>query len=132
MCCQKPNTPLSLISLPNSRKVRNHGKRNPLPKKIREGQARMNLEEINYASHVNNLGFRDISVQRGRNTALKFSLNMRKRERRKNQNLQPNKRGMKQQNNNNPLLRQEKLQHSHVYLDFTPLYSRVTYKAKRL
>ena len=80
----------------------------PFPKKIREGQAKKNLDERNYASHVNNLGFRDISVQRGRHTTLKFSLDMRKSGRRKKCNLQTNKRGMKQYKNNKPLLRKEK------------------------
>ena len=57
------------------------------PKKIREGQENKNLEERNYASHVNNLGFLDISVQRGRHTTLRFSIKMTKRERRKKHNL---------------------------------------------
>ena len=68
-----------------------------MPKKIREGQAKKNLEERNYASHVNNLGFRDLSVRRGRHTTLKFSLKMRKRGRRKKHKLHPKKRGMKKE-----------------------------------
>ena len=105
--------PPSLFSLPNSRKVRNHGKMNPLPKKIKEYQENNNLEERIYVSHANNLGFRDISVQRGRHTTLKFSLKMMKRgRRRRKHNLQPKKRGMKQKNKSSTLPRQEKLQYS--------------------
>ena len=60
------------IFLPSSRKVRNHGKRTPLPKKIKEDQAKKNLEERSYVSHANNLGSQDIDVPRGRHTTLKF------------------------------------------------------------
>ena len=63
---------------------------------------------------------------------MKFSLKMRKRERRKKHNLQPKKRGMKQHKKNIQLLRQEKLQYFQVYIYFAPLDSRETYKAKRL
>ena len=77
----------------------------PFPKKIREGQAKNNLEERNYASHVNNLRFLDISVKRRRHTTLRFSLKMKKRGRRKKHNLQPKKRGMKQQKKKSPFSR---------------------------
>ena len=36
--------PPSQIYLPSSRKVRNHGKRTPIPNKIKEDQAKKNLE----------------------------------------------------------------------------------------
>ena len=122
MCCQEPNTPLSLIYLPNSRKVRKHGKRTPIPNKIKEDQAKNRLEERSYVLHANNLGSHDIDVPRGRHTTLKFFLKMMKRRRRKRKRkiLQPRKRGIKQQKKKNPLLIQEKLQHSRVYLDSTP------------
>ena len=101
------------ISLPSLRKVRNHGKRTHFPKKIKEDQAKNNLEERSYVSHANNLGFRDIDVPRERCTTLKFSLKMMKRgRRRRKQNLQPKKRGMKQKNKSSTLPRQEKLQYS--------------------
>ena len=68
----------------------------PFPNKIEKGQAKKTLREISYVSHANNLGFQDISVQRGRHTTLKLSLKMKKRgRRRRNQNLHPKKRGMK-------------------------------------
>ena len=97
MCFQEPNTPPSQISFPSSRKVRNHGKMTNFPKKMKEDQAKKNLEERSYVLHVNNLRFRDIDVPRGRHTTLKFFLKMMKRRRRKRHNLQPKKKGIKQQ-----------------------------------
>ena len=91
-----------------------------MSKRIREGQAKKNSKEINCASHASNLGFWDIGVQKGRHTTLNLSMKMRKREDMNKHNLQPKKMGMKQHKKNNPLLRQEKLQYFHVYLDFTP------------
>ena len=105
---------------------------NLLSRIIRKVQANKNSKEINCASHVSNLGFQEIGVQKGRHTTLKFSLNMRNMEGRKKHNLKPKKRGMKQQKKKNPLPRQKNLQYFQVYLDFTPLGSRVAYKAKRL
>ena len=67
-----------------------------LSRRTRKGQAKKNSKERSCASPVNNLGFRDIDVQKGRHTTLRFSLNMRKRKERKKHNLQPKKRGMKQ------------------------------------
>ena len=121
MCCQELNILLRKISLPSSRKVRNHGKMTPIPNKIKEDQARKSLEERIYVLHANKLGFREIYVTRGRHTRLKFFLKMMKRGvRRKMQKLQPKKRGMKQPNKKIPLLIQEKLQPSRVYLDSKP------------
>ena len=98
----------------------------------RKVQAKKNSKEINCGSPVNNLSFWDIGVQKGRHTTLRFSLKMRKREERKKHSLNTKKMGMKQQKKKKPLLRQEKLQYFQVYLDFTPIDSRVTYKAKML
>ena len=120
MCFQEPNTLLSQISLPSSNKVRNHGKRTPIPKKIKEDQANKNLEEISYVSHANNLGFQNINVPKGRHNALKFSLKLMKMGRRRNHKLQLKKRGMKKRKKNIPFLRHEKLQYSLVYLNSTP------------
>ena len=72
MYYQEPNFLPSQISLPSSRKVRNHGKKNFIPNKIKEDQAKKNLEERSYILHANNLGFQDIDVPRGRHTTLKF------------------------------------------------------------
>ena len=121
MCYQEPNTLLIQISLQSLRKVRNHGKRNPIPNKIKEDQAKKILEEINYLLHANNLGSQDIDVPRGRHTTLKFFMKMMKRRRRrKKKKLEPKRNGMKQQKKNNPFLIQEKLQPFRVYLDSTP------------
>ena len=68
----------------------------PFRNRIGEGQAKKSSKERNCASHVSELGFWDISVQRGRHTTLRFYLKMKKRDRRKKHNLQPKKRGMKQ------------------------------------
>ena len=96
MCCQEPNILLSQISLTRSRKVRNHGKMNPIPNKIKEDQANKNFEERSYVLHANNLGFQDINVPRGRHTILKFFLKMMKRRRRrKRNNMQPNNKCVK-------------------------------------
>ena len=64
-----------------------------LSRRIRKGQANKNSEEINCASPINNVGFRDIGVKKGRHTTLRFSLKMRKREERNKYNLDP-KRGV--------------------------------------
>ena len=72
MYFQEPNILPSQISLPNSRKVRNHGKRTPIPKKIKEDQAKKSLEERSYVLHANNLGSQDIDVPRERHTTLNF------------------------------------------------------------
>ena len=101
----KNRSPLSLIFFPNSKMGGNHGKMTLFPRRTRKGQAKKNLKERNCGSHVNNLGFWDIGVEKGRHTTLRFSLNMRKRKERKKHNLQPKKLGMKQQNKKNPLMR---------------------------
>ena len=88
----KKNIPIIPIFLPNSNKGGNHGKMNLLLRIIRKVQANKNSKEINCASHVSNLGFRDIIVLKGRHTTLKYSINIRKRERRKKHNLSPKKR----------------------------------------
>ena len=72
MYCQEPNILSSQISLTNSRKVRSHGKRTPLPNKIKEDQAKKSLEERIYVLHANNLGSQDIDVPKGRHTTLNF------------------------------------------------------------
>ena len=84
----------------------------PLPKKIKEDQAKKRLEERIYVLHANKLGSRDIDVPRGRHITLKFFMNMmkrRRRRRRKRNNLQPKNKGIKKQKKNNPLMIHEKL-----------------------
>ena len=77
----------------------------PITNKIKDDQARKSLEERSYVLHANNLGFRDIDVPRRRHTTLKFFMKMMKRRRRRKKHiLHPKKRGIKNQNNNNPLL----------------------------
>ena len=100
MCFQKTNIPIIPIFLPNSNKGGNHGKMNLLSRIIRKVQANKNSKEINCASYVSNLGFRDISMLKGRHTTLKYSLNTRKREWRKKYNLSSKKKGMKQHKEN--------------------------------
>ena len=104
MYFQEPNFLPSQISLPSSRRVRNHGKKNLLPKKIKEDQANKNSEERSYVVHPNKLGFRDIDVPRGRHTTLKFFLKMMKRRRRrKKKQLHRKRKCMKQHNKKIPL-----------------------------
>ena len=88
MCCQEPNILLSQISLPSSRKVRNNGKRNPIPNKIKEDQGKESLEERSYVLHANNLGSHDIDVPRGRHTTLNFSMKMMKNGRRRRKKIE--------------------------------------------
>ena len=101
-------------------------------RRIRRYQAKNNSRERNCASHVSSLGFLDIGVLRGRHTTLKYSIKMIRMIWRNNHNLHPKNKGMKQQKKSILLLRKEKLQYFQVCLDFTPLDSRVIYKAKRL
>ena len=60
---------------------------------MKEEQENKNLEERSYVPHVNNLGFRDINVPRGRHTALNFFLKTMKRGRRRKHNLHSKRRG---------------------------------------
>ena len=45
-------------------------------RRIRRDQAKKNSRKINCASHSNSLGFLDKGVLKGRNTTLKFSMNI--------------------------------------------------------
>ena len=79
--------PKPRILFPYSNMGGKHGKGTLFSRRKRNFQANKNSTQINCALPIIKFGFWDISVQKGRHTTLKFSLKMRKRERRKNHNL---------------------------------------------
>ena len=125
---------LAKLNFPsNFKEWRKPYKRDSFVKENKEGPRKNNSRGRNCASLGSSLEFLDIGVLRGRHTILKASLKTMKRSWRKKKKLHPKKRCMIQEKKSIPLLRnKKKFDTLRLGLDFTPLDSRVLYKARRL